>query len=580
MTDHQIMSRRRFLTASAATAGVMILAACGGQEPTPQASQATGNTSAAPTAAPPTAAAATSAPAITAASASTTSSSAAAPTATGAAAATNIKKGGTIKVAMIGEPPSVADAMFTTTTVTSDITRQIYEGLFTKDAKFGAKPMLVDSYTLSPDGLHYEFMLRKGIKFHNGKDFTSADAIASLKRWALMTGRGQMIFARLADAGVQAKDPLTVTMDFKQPTGVLLSFLSEVEAFVMPEEVATAVGKNKISDDKIIGTGPFMFKEHQVDKIIRLVRYDGYQPRSETPDGWSGRKVAYIDELQVLPVSDVTVASNGVTTGEYQYAPTVDNNQYRTFQNTPNVKALVLKPGGWLAVNYNKKQGIFTDKRIRQAVGLCFDCQEALIAAYGQKELTRLDPGIAAPETIWNSQAGSNIYNHKDPEAAKALLKDAGYNGQTARWLTTKDYPYHYNTAAYIKQQMEAIGMKVQLDVYDWATVVQQRAKPEVWDMIIVGLSGATHPAQQLINDKTWPGFWDNADKDRLVAQMVMESDPQKLKQTIDAYQALVYAEQPLTKIGDSFSLSLIRDEVQGFTNVLGWFFWNTGLSS
>jgi peptide/nickel transport system substrate-binding protein len=579
MTDHRMVpqslatsprvTRRRFLATSAASAALVIVAACGGEEPTPQAATTTGNTGGAPSVAP----AATSA-------ASGTSQAIPAATTPAAASAANLKKGGIIKLAMIGEPPVVADAMFTTTTVTSDITRQIYEGLFTKDAKFGAKPMLVESYTLSPDGLHYEFVLRKGIKFHNGKDFTSADVIASLKRWALMTGRGQMIFARLADTGVQAKDPSTVTLDFKQPTGVLLSFLSEVEAFIMPEEVATAVGKNKITDDKIIGTGPFMFKEHQVDKVIRLVRYDGYQSRTEPPDGWSGRKVAYIDELQVLPVSDVTVASNGVTTGEYQYAPTVDNNQYSTFQNTPNVKALVLKPGGWLAVNYNKKQGIFTDKRIRQAVGLCFDCQEALIAAYGQKELTRLDPGIAAPETIWNSQAGSDVYNHKDPEAAKALLKDAGYNGQTIRWLTTKEYPYHYNTAAYIKQQMEAIGMKVQLDVYDWATVVQQRAKPEVWDMIIAGLSGATHPAQQLINDKTWPGFWDNADKDQLVAQMLMESDPQKLKQIIDQYQTLVYAEQPVTKIGDSFSLSLIRDEVQCYTNVLGWFFWNTGLSS
>lgn len=580
MTDHRIVppspvllayvTRRRFLVASAVSAGAMILEACGGQEPTPQATTSTGRTSIAPSPA----------GAATSAISSGTSQGTPQVATSGTAAVGNIKKGGIIKVAMIGEPPSVADAMFTTTTVTADIARQMYEGLFTKDARFAAKPMLVDRYILSPDGLHYEFVLRKGVKFHNGKELTSNDVIASLKRWAMLTGRGQIAFARLADNGLQAKDSSTVTIDFKQPTGVLLSFLSEVEAFIMPEEVATAVGKNKLTDDKIVGTGPFMFKEHQVDKVIRLVRYDGYQPRTETPDGWSGRKVAYIDELQVLPVPDVTVASNGITTGEYQYAPTVDNNQYGTFQNTPNVQPLTLKPGGWLAVNYNKKQGIFTDKRIRQAVGLCFDRQEALIAAYGQKELTQLDPGVAAPETIWNSQSGKDGYARKDPEAAKALLKDAGYNGQTMRWLTTKEYPYHYNTAAYIKQQMEAIGMKVQLDVYDWATVVQQRAKPDVWDMIIVGLSGSVHPATQPFNDKTWPGFWDNADKDRLVAQMVMESDVQKLTQAIDDYQTLIYTEQPLTKIGNNFALSLIRREVQGYTNAIGWFFWNTGIGS
>jgi len=72
--------------------------------------------------------------------------------------------------------------MFTTTTVTSDITRHLYEGLFARSATYSPKPMLVDKYTLSDDGLHYEFTLRKSVKFHNGKDLVAADVVASLKR--------------------------------------------------------------------------------------------------------------------------------------------------------------------------------------------------------------------------------------------------------------------------------------------------------------------------------------------------------------------------------------------------------------
>src|SRR6185437_15358893 len=115
-----------------------------------------------------------------------------------------------------------------------------------------------------------------------------------------------------------------------------------------------------------------------------------------------------------------------------------------------------------------------------------------------------------------------------------------GYNGETLRWITTKEYPYHYNTAAYIKQEMDAIGVKVELVVSDWATVVQRRADPKNWEMIITGLSGGAHPATQPFNDKAWPGFWDIAQKDEVLGRMVAESDPDKLKAIIDEYQTLI----------------------------------------
>jgi peptide/nickel transport system substrate-binding protein len=571
------LTRRGFVLAGVGTAGLALLAACGGKEPTP-----TATTSAA---APTTGASggeATSTSGSGTGGSATESTSATAPAGDAtetAPAEIEHKTGGILKVAMIGEPPVVADAMFTTTTVTSDITRQIYEGLFAQDSKFGPQPMLVDEHEISDDGLNYTFKLREGIKFHSGKDLTSEDVVESLNRWAVLTGRGKMIYARLAEDGVKAADPTTVTMTFTEPAGVLLNFLAEIEAFIMPADIAKAAGKDKLADEQIDGTGPFMFKEHQVDRLIRLVRYDGYVARDETPDGLTGKKTAYLHELQVIPVPDVTVATNGVITGEYHYATTVDNDQYDTIANDPNVSPVIVKPGGWLLLNYQKAQGPFTNKVLRQAVSMCFDRQQALIAAYGRQELTRMDPGIAGPETIWGSQVGNDVYTKVDPEQAKTLLQEAGYNGETLRWLTTKEYPYHYNTAAYIKQEMEAIGMKVELVVSDWATVVQRRGDPSVYEMIITGLSSRAHPATQPFNDKAWPGFWDNADKDEILDRLIAESDPDKVHGIIEEYQALIYEELPFIKIGDNFSLQAIRKEVKGFESGLGWFFWNTSLA-
>jgi peptide/nickel transport system substrate-binding protein len=573
-------SRRGFLVAGLGVAGAALLQACGGQEPLDTATSASSQS--------------------TTASQSSTSTSSSSPTtsiggagtpsaaSTTAAVATSAttkpanvehKKGGTIHVAIIGEPPVTADAMFTTNFITTDITRQIYEGLFAQDSKLGPKPMLLDAFEVSDDGLTYTFKLRTGVKFHNGDEMDADDVVASLTRWGKMTGRGKQIFALMAADGLKAADPQTVTLALKQPAGVLPVFLALYEGFITTKEVCDAIGTNKMPDDQIVGTGPFKFKEHQVDRYIKLERFDDYAARTDEADGLAGKKVVYIDELDIIPVPNISVATSGVVTGEYQFARDVDNNQLEVLKSSPGVTAIIKKPGGWICLNYNKKMGAFTDKKLRQAVSMCFDREQTLIAAYGVKELTRMDPSIAAPETIWYSTAGKEVYEKVDQEAAKKLVQESSYDGSPIRWLTTKEYLYHYNTAAYVQQQMEAIGLKVELLVSDWATVVERRAKPEVYEMLVAGLSGSWMPATQLFNDSSWPGFWVSDQRDKLVSQMIEESDPDKLQKAIDEYQALIYDELPFMKIGDDFTLQAIRDEVVGFdTGANDWYFWNCSL--
>lgn len=562
------LTRRHLILTGMGAAGAMLLAACGGQEPTPQPTTAPSGGDATATAT--TGGSSGSTPAATSTSEPSTA------TATETA---EHKQGGILKVAMIGEPPSVADAMFTTTTVTSDGTRHIFEGLFTQDAAFQPRPMLVDRYEISDDGLLYTFELRSGIKFHDGSPLTAQDVVASLNRWGAMTGRGKVVYGRLAADGVQATDELTVTMTFEQPTGILLDYLALYEAFIMPAAVAEEVGTDKIPSEKLIGTGPFMLKEHQVDRLIRFVRYEDYQPRSEAPDGLSGKKTVYLDELHIIPVPDVSVATNGLLTGEYHFARDVDPDQFSMLEADENVVPLVVKPGLWLCVNFNKKQGPFTDKRMRQVVAMAFDRQQALIAAFGNIEFTRLDPGIAMAETAWNSQVGDEVYRNVDKEAAKALLAETDYNGETLRWLTTREYMYHYNTAAYIKQELEEIGLNIELVVSDWATVVQRRAQPEVYELLVVALPGSWHPATQIFNDKEWPGWWDDPRKDEILSRMVESADPDERYKTIEEYQQLIYEELPFIKIGDSFTLQGIRKEVKGYSMDNDWFFWNVSLS-
>jgi peptide/nickel transport system substrate-binding protein len=231
------------------------------------------------------------------------------------------RSGGVLKAAMIGEPPTL-DLHWTTAVITQEITFHIYEGLFTYDAGYAPIPMLAESYTMTPDGRRYTIVLRKGVHFHNGKEMTSADVVASLNRWGKVATTGKAVW-RAVEA-VEAKDPYTVVIHLKEPSGSLLFGLASPNngASIHPKEVIAAAGDGQIKE--FIGTGPYRFVEHRPDRHIKVARFKEYAARSEAPNGYGGRRTAYFDEILFIPVPDVAVRLAGVETGEYHFANSIN----------------------------------------------------------------------------------------------------------------------------------------------------------------------------------------------------------------------------------------------------------------
>ncbi len=117
------------------------------------------------------------------------------------------RKGGSLKVGMIGEPPTL-DAHATTATITREITVNVYEGLYALDARLQPVPLLAEGHDVADGGKRYTIRLRKDVKFHNGKALTSADVVASLKRWGGLASNGKAVFKNVE--AVEAKGPNTV----------------------------------------------------------------------------------------------------------------------------------------------------------------------------------------------------------------------------------------------------------------------------------------------------------------------------------------------------------------------------------
>jgi peptide/nickel transport system substrate-binding protein len=485
------------------------------------------------------------------------------------------KKGGTLKWAIVGEPPAL-DVQFTTATVTANIGWHMWEGLFTVGANQGPKLDLAEKYEPSSDGKKATFTLRKGVQFHNGNELTSADVVASLKRYGEITARGKGFFTALE--AIDAPDKYTVTMTFKEPrTGVLPIFLSRSEALIMPADQATKYGKDKATE--YIGTGPYKFVEHQPDRMVRLVRNDKFAAREDATDGPSGKKVAYIDEIQFLPVPEESVRADGVGTGEYHFGDSLAPDSYARLKGVSNVEADISKPYYWASAYFNKKEGLFTNVKLRQAVLAAISVDPIAAAAFGVKEFYRVDPSLAAPETPWFSDAGKDIWNKPDLDKAKALLKEGGYDGTPIRWLSTKEYFYNYSAGVVYKQQLEAIGFKVDLQIMDWATLIKRRSDPKEYDVHVTATSSYNHPILLNVFGDGWPGWWTLPEKNEVAAKVMTETDPVKQQQLIVRMQELVYQDVPLHKYGEYFALRARSTKLQGTINPPDPFMWNAWLA-
>ena len=164
------------------------------------------------------------------------------------------RKGGVLRVGMIGEPPTL-DQHATTAVITREIGVNAFEGLYALDAKFQPAPLIAEGHEIADGGRRYTIRLRKDVKFHSGKLLTSADVVASLRRWGATATTGKALWRNVE--ALEAKGPAAVEFRLKEPSVTLLTVLAQVDsaAVIYPKEVIDATGEGQLKE--LIGTGPY-----------------------------------------------------------------------------------------------------------------------------------------------------------------------------------------------------------------------------------------------------------------------------------------------------------------------------------
>ncbi len=490
-----------------------------------------------------------------------------------AALAATPVSGGTLRAALTASPPTL-DPHATTHLAVREVGMHMFEGLLTFDAKFQIVPQLAEKWDVSADGKVYTFTLRKGIKFHNGREMSADDVRASVERFRAIAPRRNELDGV---AKFEVVSPSVVRFTLNKADAAFLAAIANpiCQLAVLPKEAVEGKAINKAD---LIGTGPYKFVEWIPDRWVKLARFAEYKAEGKAEEGgFGGARHAYADEIRFIPVPEPGARVAGLQTGEYDFADFLPSASISQLTGDRNLKIVRLGPQNYPTVYFNHT-GKFKNLKLRQAVQAALNMDEIMQVANDGDG--RVDPGFYFKEQVWYSTAGGKLYNQKNPEKAKQLLKEAGYNGEPVMFVTNSSYDYMYKAAQVIQQQLKKIGMDVRLGVYDWPGSLEVRKDMSKWDMFTSSHSTRFDPSANdfYFRAKTTFLGYSNPKMEALLDKASAATKFQDRYKIYEDVQKLIYEDVIMLKLYDHYTWQGHSAKLQGYTPWVQVRLWNTWL--
>jgi peptide/nickel transport system substrate-binding protein len=373
--------------------------------------------------------------------------------------------GGTLNMIVQPEPPSLMLGL-NQLGPTQFVAGKIYQSLLSYGPDLKPLPSLAQSWTISSDGLTYSFVLQKGVKWHDGQPFTSADVVFSADKFLREVHPRLRAIMNQRVASVTADGDDKVVFKLKEPFSPFI-YVFEVSTMpIVPKHIYDGTDyRNNPANNTPIGTGPFMLKEWKRGSFIHLVK---------NPNYWKPGQ-PYLDDIYFRVIPDAASRSLAFEQGTVDVlrGGDIENFEVKRLQKMSGVSSTM---AGWemfspnLLLVMNLRHPPFDKKETRQAIMHALDRNFILKNIfYG---IGKVATGPIASPTLYYDKNVTD-YNY-DMAKAKKMLADAG--------VKPSDYTIHLlpvpygslwdRLAEYTKQQMEQLGFKVVIDATDpggWA---------------------------------------------------------------------------------------------------------------
>lgn len=457
---------------------------------------------------------------------------------------------------------------------TDGVVLHMVEGLVAYGEDAAPKPLLAEKIEIAPDGKRYTFTLRKGVKFHNGAELTSADVVWSWNRymdpktdWRCLSefdGRGQVKVER-----VTAPDPQTVVFDLDQPSALFLTSLARTDC-AMTGILHSSSLKADGSFDKPVGTGPFRFGEWKRGEFVRLERFADYVALPGKPDGFTGSKRPLVDEVRFVVIPDRATAKAALLRGDIEVVPDVANADVGDLKSDQRVKLSVVSHMGLVGLIMQTRDPVLGNAKLRRAIAAAIDKPE-LVAAVTDG-LGRPNGSIVPSLSAYYGKVQREDVAY-DLEASKRLIKEAGYKGEKIVMLANHRYPQSFNAAVIAQQMLQAAGLNVEIEVLEWATQLDRYSKGN-YQIQAFPYSGRMDPALSFESitgpkDKQPRKLWDNPEVQALLEKSMVVADTAERQAIFDELHRRFLAEMPMVMLYNGIAGGAMGRKVEGYASSL-----------
>jgi len=491
------------------------------------------------------------------------------------AAAIAQQRGGTLVQLTYPEPPSLAPYLNVSLAV-PQVSSKVYEGLLEYDFATQPKPALAAAWVVSEDGKSITFTLQKGVKFHDGKPFTSADVRFSFMEVLKKYNPRGMIFLRVLDE-VETPDAHTAIFRLSNPAPYLLKALSAADSPILPQHIFSQGDiRNHPNANRPIGTGPFKMVEWRRGEFIRLDRNNDY---------WRTGK-PYLDRVVVRFVPDASTRTVLLEKGEAHLAG-FNAVQYADTRRLANIPILDVSTRGYQmyslveAMPLNTTRPPLNNQIVRQALSYAVDRQFIADHIYF---------GFATPATglIHSNFAASGLYssdvrNYNVPDRidiANRLLDEAGLprKADGIRFEMTLDTGANYGEfilrmAEIVQQNFAQVGVKLHLRSEDIASYLYRIYNDYDFDMAQMGSSNLADPvlgahrnihSQSIRKGSVYVNNsqWFSPETDALMDAAAVETDPEKRKALYAELQRLATEAAPIIWLVDVSYPTVVNKKV------------------
>ena len=452
----------------------------------------------------------------------------------------------------LGAEPAGLDPLQHTGLGEAGVYTNIYDSLLGRAADGTLIPALAESYR-ALDERTWEFRLRRGVSFHNGEAFDSDSVRATLEYLLDPAGKSPIRAQLETIERVETPEPHVAIVATRQPFAPLLAELAGL--MMLPPRALGEAGPEALAQ-KPVGTGPFRFVEWVRGDRLTLETNEAH---------WRGSPG--FQRLELRPRPDTATHMAEARAGQLSlsvdvpvdHLPALEQAGLRIAER-PGIQALY--------VRLNARKPPLDDPRLRHALSLGIDRQalvDTVLLGRGRPGL----PSFVHPDSPW---ALAGMQPHHDPAAAESLLDEAGYargpdgvrrapDGAPLRFsvLVSSFEPQDIRAVQLAAQQLEPLGVRLQAEVLDPATLRERRTAPPgqipTYDMYVSVLEAHAHVDPDALyyffhspGPKGFGGSitgYTNPDFDRLAEAATTAEIPER-KQLWARMQELLAAENPV----------------------------------